>query len=1214
MKKIVLVIVCLIIIKFVDAQSSLCFNSSTLTSNPVGANPAGITHADFNNDGKIDLAVCNQNSNNVSILLNIGNGNFGPAANYSVGTEPLNVKTSDFNEDGFIDVVVMNSTSGNVSVLLGIGNGTFNSKVDYYVGGNLPTDIVCSDFNGDNHFDLAITNKNVSYPSLNYTRLLIGDGLGTFTLSPNVLSGSQPNSLACADFNGDGKSDLAVANYNTNNVSIFSGNGVGGFSSAVSYTIGSGPLAIKCADFNGDAIIDLVITADGNKIYVLIGTGSGNFAPSIPYDAGGYSAKSISTVDLNGDGKMDIVLPNVDNIAILNGTGTGTFLPPNKYASNGGLGYITEADFNNDGAIDLAVSRSKVDIYLGDGSGGLLLEPLSISLSGYNYSRSFTSGDFNSDGKKDFAFGNFNNDSITVILANGSNTYASPTSYYGSSDSPLGITVIASADFNNDGKVDIAYLPAGHLSLIIKLGNGLGGFLGTISYTTTTQNQGFISIADYNNDGNTDIAISAQGSFAIPFTGVSALCVFLGNGNGTFTIQNYNFNTGFFPNSITSTDLNNDGNLDIVIGASDLGNGTNLIYKFIGNGLGGFTSTSFNYNVIPRSIASGDFNKDGNADLAISKDTLNGISVFLGNGTGFFGSPITLAGGRKNVQTILIEDFNHDGNLDIVSNELYTGNITFFLGNGNGTFAVGKTYNVGFYICNEQAGTIICNDYNKDGVVDLAILGEGGNGGFVSVLLNKTASISLATPACIGSIAKLQATKDADSYTWSPNLSTSDTMSISANGVYSVTLNYVNNFCGVNTSTINVVFNPTPTITATSSQSITCSYSSNTLTANGAHTYTWSSGVASQSIIVNPTVTATYSVIGTNTLGCSNSQTVSVTVDNTCQDVWPGDANSDGLADNLDVLELGLHYTQTGTARATTSNLWQSYYSANWSGTITNGKNMNHSNCNGDGIINDDDTLAIFNNYSLTHAFKPDQTTTNPALTIIPDQSAVAKGTWGTASINLGNITSPISNINGIAYTVNYDNTLFETDSVWLEYPTSFINASNQNLKFRKRDFTNGKLFTATTHTISGNVNGYGKIATLHYKIKSTLAIDNVLNLSISQANQSNASGAITPLTAGSTSLMAIGASVGINELINGSYLSISPNPANDLLSIELKTTNDINATIEITNTLGQVVLSSSLKNNKEVLNITHLSNGVYFVKVLSINKQIGFKKIVVQR
>ena len=213
--------------------------------------------------------------------------------------------------------------------------------------------------------------------------------------------------------------------------------------------------------------------------------------------------------------------------------------------------------------------------------------------------------------------------------------------------------------------------------------------------------------------------------------------------------------------------------------------------------------------------------------------------------------------------------------------------------------------------------------------------------------------------------------------------------------------------------------------------------------------------------------------------------------------VWPGDANSDGVADNLDILELGLHYKQTGTPRANTSNLWQGNYSANWTGTITNGKNVNHSNCNGDGIINDDDTLAIFNNYNLNHAFKPLQTTTNPALTIMPDQNSVAKGTWGTASIYVGDVSFPISNINGIAYTVNYDNTLLETDSVWIEYPTSFINASDQNLKFRKHAFANGKLYTATTHTNNANVSGYGKIATLHYKINPTLATDNGLNLSV---------------------------------------------------------------------------------------------------------------------
>ena len=233
----------------------------------------------------------------------------------------------------------------------------------------------------------------------------------------------------------------------------------------------------------------------------------------------------------------------------------------------------------------------------------------------------------------------------------------------------------------------------------------------------------------------------------------------------------------------------------------------------------------------------------------------------------------------------------------------------------------------------------------------------------------------------------------------------------------------------------------------------------------------------------------------------------------------------------------------------------------------------------------------------------------------MPDQNAVAKGTWGTATVNLGNIATPISNINGIAFTVNYDNTLLETDSVWIEYPISFINASNQNLKFRKRDFTNGKLYTATTHTINGNVTGYGKIAILHYKIKSSLTTDNTLSLSISQANQSNASGVISPLIAGSATLMAIGASVGLNELNDETYISIYPNPAKDLLNVDVSSVLDINGSkIELTNTLGQVVQVALVRQTTSQLNISQLQNGVYFVNLFSNNKQIGFKKVVIQK
>ena len=337
---------------------------------------------------------------------------------------------------------------------------------------------------------------------------------------------------------------------------------------------------------------------------------------------------------------------------------------------------------------------------------------------------------------------------------------------------------------------------------------------------------------------------------------------------------------------------------------------------------------------------------------------------------------------------------------------------------------------------------------------------------------------------------------------------------------------------------------------------------------------------------------------------------ITVTVDPTCQDVWPGDANSDGVADNLDVLELGLHYTQTGTPRASISNNWQSFHADNWSGTITNGKNLNHSDCNGDGTIDDNDTLAIYNNYGLTHAFKSTQTTTvNPQLSIVPDQTSVVKGVWGTASIYLGDATTSINNINGVAFTVDFDNTLIETNSMYIEYQNSFIEAG-QNLHFRKLDFANSKLFTASTHTISNNVSGYGKIATLHYQIKSNLTTDQVLNIGLSQANQSNASGTITPLTAGTGTLMAMGSSVGLQEL-NGNIVYISPNPSNGLLTINSKTELQ---KIEVISVDGKVLLNEVPTSVSHTLHLDNFANGIYFVNLYQNDRVVKREKVILNK
>lgn len=407
----------------------------------------------------------------------------------------------------------------------------------------------------------------------------------------------------------------------------------------------------------------------------------------------------------------------------------------------------------------------------------------------------------------------------------------------------------------------------------------------------------------------------------------------------------------------------------------------------------------------------------------------------------------------------------------------------------------------------------------------------------------------------------------------------------------------------------NVTVNALPTLVTTGANSV-CIGSSNSIGVAGAMTYTWNTGQTTSSISVNPSVTTNYSVTGTDLNGCTNTHTITLMVDNTCADVWPGDANSDGIADNLDILELGLHYTQTGIPRASVSNAWQSYQADNWSGTITNGQNMNHGDCNGDGVINNDDTLAIFNNYGLTHAFKIAQTNSvNPQLSIIPDQNMVTKGNWGTASVYLGDATNVINSINGVAFSIDFDNTLIESNSIWMEYQNSFLDAG-QNLHFRKLDFVNGKLYTASTHTVSNNVSGFGKIATLHYQIKSSLSTDDVLNIGLSQANLSDASGVINPLTSGTGTLMAIGASVGIKENLFSGNVLVSPNPTTGFINIT--STNDLHL-VEVTTVTGQVLLKKTCSDKTHQLQLNDFAEGVYFVKVSFANGSYVVKKIVKQ-
>ena len=229
--------------------------------------PTWVAVADFNGDGKSDLAVANANSHNLSVLLGKGDGTFQAKTDYATGSSPYSVTVGDFNGDTKSDLVVSNNNNGTVSILLGKGDGTFQARTAYAAGSG-PYSVVVGDFNRDGKSDLAVANYSDSKLSI-----LLGKGDGTFQNKVDYPVDLYVRSVAVGDFNGDGKIDLAVANSTGTTVSVLPGNGDGTFQVKTDYAAGNSPYCAAVGDFNGDGRSDLAVANYyGTTVSVLLNT------------------------------------------------------------------------------------------------------------------------------------------------------------------------------------------------------------------------------------------------------------------------------------------------------------------------------------------------------------------------------------------------------------------------------------------------------------------------------------------------------------------------------------------------------------------------------------------------------------------------------------------------------------------------------------------------------------------------------------------------------------------------------------------------------------------------------------------------------------------------------------------------------------------------------------------------------------------------------
>jgi hypothetical protein len=357
------------------AEALINFPASPSSSVSVGTLPQGLAVADFNGDGKQDMAIANKTDGTVSILLGNGDGTFTAAAPLTAfpGGGANWVVAGDFNGDGKLDLAVANlstngTVTGGVSIFLGNGNGTFGAATSVQVG-NGPFAIVAGDFNRDGKLDLAVSNSVAGTVTI-----LLGNGNGTFTPQAPISVGSgassDPSVIVAGDFNQDGILDLAVSNQADSTVSILLGAGNGTFSVQPPIsTGGSGqPIGLIVADFNRDGIPDLA-AVNVTDVAIMIGNGSGGFTVTNTPTLTGSNLITGVAGDFNGDGKIDLLISdsNLGQVFLLPGNGNGTFGAATAFPTAAGAFGTATADFNGDGGLDLAITNggaTSVSIFL----------------------------------------------------------------------------------------------------------------------------------------------------------------------------------------------------------------------------------------------------------------------------------------------------------------------------------------------------------------------------------------------------------------------------------------------------------------------------------------------------------------------------------------------------------------------------------------------------------------------------------------------------------------------------------------------------------------------------------------------------------------------------------------------------------------------------------------------------------------------------------
>ncbi len=581
----------------------------------------------------------------------------------------------------------------------------------------------------------------------------------TYTTATN------PYSIVAADFNADGKVDIAAVNNSSSSISIFMNTGTGTFAAKVDYNTGANPYSATAADFNGDGKLDLAVVIDSSTVSVLMNTGTGTFATKVDY-ATGTTPYSVTATDLEGDGDQDMIVANrgSNTLSVFMNNGTGTFAAKVDYNTASGPWFVTTADLNSDTRPDLIVANQSVgsiSVFMNtipsvskllvttsaasvaqviQGASSQIADLLQVKSSSATMLAIGATGSFvaknGTNSTTAFQIQNasgttfFNTDTTNGSVTIGSTATASIATVQYSTAAKVDYTAgyhpqgVAAADFNGDSKLDLVTANTGDYTVSILMNNSTGTFATKVDYATGNAPYS-VATADVNGDGKLDVTVANQGS--------NNVSVLINNGNGTFATK-VDYAAGSAPYYITALDVNSDSKPDLV-SANNSSNSTSVL---INNGNGTFaTKVDYNTSNYPYAGALADFNGDGKIDIATSCYN-NVVSVFMNNGNGTFAAKVDYGTGSQ-PYSLATADLNGDNKSDLIAANYTSNTISVLINNGTGTFVTKIDYTTG-----SAPNAIITADLNNDNKPDIAV--SNLNSASVSVFINTTPTIPTLSP------------------------------------------------------------------------------------------------------------------------------------------------------------------------------------------------------------------------------------------------------------------------------------------------------------------------------------------------------------------------------------------------------------------------------------------------------------------------------------